>query len=107
MVERIRELCKRDGTNFSAVEKELGFANASLKKTTGAIQADRLYALARRFDVSMEYLLTGIKDEHIKKDEKEMLDVYRELSPEKRMGLIEYARYMKDTQKKTDSSKVG
>ena len=79
MIERIKKLCAKYGTNFSAVEKELGFANASLKKTTSAIRADRLYALAKRFDVSMEYLLTGEQTDYLSKNEKEVLSVYRQL----------------------------
>lgn len=62
MIERITELCKKKNTNFSRLEKELGFANASLKKADGKMQACRLKALADYFNVSMEYLLTGSEE---------------------------------------------
>lgn len=63
IVDRIRELCEKHGTNFSAVEKALGLANASLKKTNEKTQANRLKAIADYFGVSVEYLLTGEEPE--------------------------------------------
>ncbi len=63
IVDRIRELCEKRGTNFSAVEKALGLANASLKKTNEKTQASRLKAIADYFGVSVEYLLTGEESE--------------------------------------------
>lgn len=59
MYERIRKLCAEHGTNISRLERELGFANASLVKADSKMQAKRLYQIAQYFDVSMEYLLTG------------------------------------------------
>jgi len=59
MVNRIKELCGIYGINFSRLERELGFANGSLAKSRENIQADRLYAIASYFHVTMEYLLTG------------------------------------------------
>lgn len=62
MIERIRELCKKNGTSLAAVEKQLGFANGSLAKTDEKTQSVRIKALADYFGVSMEYLLTGKKE---------------------------------------------
>lgn len=59
MYERIKRLCAEKGTNISRLERELGFANASLTKADSKMQSQRLYQLARYFGVSMEYLLTG------------------------------------------------
>lgn len=106
MVDRIKALCMRDGTNFSAVEKELGFANASIKKMNEKSSADRVYALAKRFRVPMEYIYSGENAEHLGADESELLRLYRALSPEKQVELLDYARYHKEKEK-TDSSKVG
>lgn len=69
MVERLKALCVLNNTNFKALEGDLGFANGSLKKSSGKIQADRLKALADYFNVSMEYLLTG-KDLQLSSDPK-------------------------------------
>lgn len=57
MVERIRKLCEEKYTTFGALEKKLGFANGSLRKTDEKIQAVRLKTLADYFGVSMEYIL--------------------------------------------------
>ena len=62
MKKRLEDLCKKRNTNFSRLEKELGFANGSLKKADEKIQSRRLKALADYFHVSMEYLLTGVQE---------------------------------------------
>lgn len=60
MVDRLEKLCKQHKTNFSKLEKNLGFANGSLKKSDPAkIGADRVKKLADYFGVSMEYIMTG------------------------------------------------
>ncbi len=54
----IRKLCKERSLSVTKLEEELGFSNGSLLKGA-AIRSDRLYILAKRLGVSMEYLLTG------------------------------------------------
>ena len=90
MVNRIKALCKERKTNFSAVEKALGLANASLAKTNEKTQSCRLKAIADYFDVSMEYLLTGkeMPREPLKKDERELLCLFRALSSEGRLEAL-------------------
>lgn len=81
MLERLKRLCAESGTNFSALEKELGLANGSLSKTSEKTQCGRIYALARYFDVSMEYLLTGKKnEEHITNEEYLLIQAYRKMN---------------------------
>ena len=91
MVERLRSLCKSEKTSFSALEKELGFANGSLAKSDERIQAARLHALATRFGVSMEYILTGDDTKpHETRDakEQELLRVFRSLNAQGRSEAI-------------------
>ena len=59
MFERIKELCKRDGISIARLERDLGFANGSLSKSSGKIESCRLKAIADYFGVNMEYILTG------------------------------------------------
>ena len=94
MVERIKALCVRDGTNFSAVEKELGFANASIKKMNEKSSADRVYALAKRFDVSMEYIYSGEKRERLSASEKELISLFRKMNGDGRATLLSLAESM-------------
>ena len=54
----IKQLCKEKGISISQLEKDLDYGNGSLTKPK-AISSDRLYKIARYFDVQMEYLITG------------------------------------------------
>lgn len=96
MVNRIRLLCKERGTTFSALEKTLGFANGSIAKTDEKTQSGRLLAIANYFDVSMEYLLTGAEspNEPLSASERELLRLFRELSPEGRTEATERIKEM-------------
>lgn len=112
MVERLLELCKKRHTNFSSVEKRLGFGNASLQKTNEKIQAGRLKKLADYFDVSMEYILTGEETpvDALSASERELLRLFRELNATGQSAALEHVSDMveldKYTKEKTDS-KVG
>lgn len=64
--EKLKKICNEHGTTVSALEKTLGFSNASLSK--GTPRADRLYKIAEYFDLPMEYFL----------DNSERLDYYYE-----------------------------
>lgn len=93
MIERIRYLCKQKGTNFSKLEKELGFANGSLAKTKPeAVQASRVYTLAKYFNVSMEYLMDGsdvsTSNYGISNKEYEMILKFRAISEESKRAIL-------------------
>lgn len=59
MVERIRDLCNKEGISIARLERDLGFANGSIAKSNGRIESYRLKAIADYFGVDMEYILTG------------------------------------------------
>lgn len=94
MLERIKELCDAKKTTFKAVEKELGFANASIKKTNQNTAVSRIYALAKYFGVPMEYLYAGEKAEHLTTDEKELLRLCRSMNDAGRATLLSLAESM-------------
>ena len=56
--EIIRSLCRDKGISVKTLETELGFSNGSLTKG-GALRSDRLYEVAKYFEVPVEYLITG------------------------------------------------
>lgn len=92
MVDRIRDLCEKNGTNFKKLEQALGFANGSIAKSKEEkIQAVRVHAMAQYFGVSMEYILTGKEMQHdhgISRDEYEIIRKYREISEESKRGVL-------------------
>ena len=60
-IDRLQYLCKAREITIKKVEDDLGYSNGSLAKgfKEHKISADRLYEVAKYFDVSMEYLMTG------------------------------------------------
>lgn len=57
-IEMIKDLCSKSGITIAQLEKELGYSNGSLSKSK-TIKAERLMEIARRFNVTMEFLMTG------------------------------------------------
>lgn len=58
LVQKIKELCDSNGTNFAALERALGFGGGSIRKWDSATPAgDRLAKVADYFNVSVDYLL--------------------------------------------------
>lgn len=79
MLERLKSLCKSRNINFSRLEKELNFANGSLAKSKeDKISAARVLALARYFNVSMEYILCGAVPNSFSAEENTIIRAYRE-----------------------------
>lgn len=109
MVERIRKLCEEKYTTFGALEKKLGFANGSLRKTDEKIQAVRLKTLADYFGVSMEYILTGSNSttDELSGDERELLRLFRSMPSESRIELLNYAQFKAGTMDASTSSRAG
>ena len=97
MYERIKMLCKQNGTNITALERELGFAKGSICKWENHEPSyDRVKMIADRFHVSVEYIKNG-EDVQWNPVEQTM-DYTISLSEEEQDLLIEY-RNADDTQK--------
>ena len=56
--EILKQLCEKEGTSIAALEKEMGYGNGYLARAK-SLTSDRVYELARRFKVPMEYIMTG------------------------------------------------
>lgn len=97
MYERIKMLCKQNGTNITALERELGFAKGSICKWENHEPSyERVKMIADRFHVSVEYIKNG---EDVKWNPKEQtMDCTISLSEEEQDLLMEY-RKADDTQK--------
>lgn len=97
MYERIKMLCKQNGTNITALERELGFAKGSICKWENHEPSyERVKMIADRFHVSVEYIKNG-EDVQWNPVEQTM-DYTISLSEEEQDLLIEY-RNADDTQK--------
>ena len=97
MYERIKMLCKQNGTNITALERELGFAKGSICKWENHEPSyERVKMIADRFHVSVEYIKNG---EDVKWNPKEQtMDYTISLSEEEQDLLMEY-RKADETQK--------
>lgn len=56
--EIIKSLCDKEGISIAALEKEMGYGNGYLARAK-SLSADRVYDLSRKFNVPMEYIMTG------------------------------------------------
>ena len=78
IVERIKEKCKEKNTSMNALEKQLNFGNGAIRlwdsKTPGS---DKVILVAKKLDVSLDWLLTGKEPEDLTLDERKLVDLYR------------------------------
>lgn len=84
-VERIKAICKEQKLPISRLEKELGFANGYFNQLRkGTMPADRLRKVAKRLNVSEDFLLYG-EETLAEKDELSEYLEYLRTRPEMRM----------------------
>ena len=76
--DRIKSLANERGISLQTLEAELGFGNSTIVKWDKSTpNADKLNAVAKYFDVSMDYLMNGIDEDGLTtKDNK---DIARDL----------------------------
>lgn len=81
MVERIRKRCAEIGTTMGTLEKELGFANGSIRRWDERVPGiDRVLILANRLEVSIEWLVTGKEPGELTPEEQKLIDTFRSCS---------------------------
>ena len=105
----------RDAKNLTdyKVAKETGISRSTFtdwKNGRSAPKLDKLRKIAELLEVPVEFI-TGEETiaeplDTLTLEEVELLHLYRALSPEKQVELLDYARYHSEKEK-TDSSKVG
>ncbi len=62
--DRIKSLANERGLSLPVLEAELGFGNSTIVKWDKSTpNADKLNAVAKYFDVSMDYLMNGIDED--------------------------------------------
>ncbi len=72
--DRIKSLANERGISLPTLEAELGFGNSTIVKWDKSTpNADKLNAVAKYFDVSMDYLMNGIDEDGLTtKDNKDI-----------------------------------
>ena len=78
--ERIKTLCKNNGITVQQLEIDLGEKPSSISKTTSNSKAEKLYKIAKYFNTSMEYLMTGEEAEMeiiLTREERDIIEAYR------------------------------
>ena len=66
----LKKLCNKRGISINKLEQELGFSQGSLGKINSNVpKADKLYAIARYFDVPMEMFFDKVKDSYLEAKE--------------------------------------
>lgn len=107
IVERIKERCTQKGTTMGTLERELGFANGTIRRWDDKIPSlDRAYKLANSLEVSLEWLITGKEPEDLTPDEKHIIDLYR-AADERGKRHIEQCAKLEAQEQKSSDYKIG
>lgn len=94
-VEKIKQLCKENGTSIKKIEKELGIGNGVIARWSKSNpNYDRLSKVANYFNVSVEYL-TGTEEKPatnegsgLSEEERKFIEWYRSQASEKDKALV-------------------
>ena len=98
-LDRLFSLIEAEGTNQSTVERELGLSNSSFsdwKRGKGKPSIDALIKFSKRFDVSIDWLVSG--EEHRSSNtvtftdptERQLIDRFRQLPDSNKQTVIAY-----------------
>ncbi len=78
MVERIKQLCKAENTTIKALEREIDISNGSIRHWDDKPPAvERVLLVANKFNVSLDWLVTGKEPNDLTPEEKNLIDLYR------------------------------
>ena len=78
IVERIKELCKINEISIKSLEKELNIGNGSIAKWTKSTPSvENILKISKRFNVSLDWLVTGKEEKDLSRDEKKLVELYR------------------------------
>lgn len=78
IVERIRDLCTQNKTTIKALERELNIANGSIRNwEANKPSVEKVLLVSQRFNVSIDWLVTGKESGELTLEEKKLVDLYR------------------------------
>lgn len=81
--ERIQELCKINKTSMNQIEEELGFGKGYISKLGKSTpNTAKIQKIANKFDVTVDYLMTGEDTSNENARNQELSNVYFSLAKE-------------------------
>ena len=106
--DRVKMLAKRQNISVSALEQELGYGNGSLYPHTkdATIRGDRVVELAKYFNVTTDWLLTGDSGERLSYNEWKLVDSFRQMNETQReelQDLIDFLLRYRNSSKKDNT----
>lgn len=107
MVDRICELAHEKSISISALEKTLGLGNGIIGKwRKQSPSCDKLKLVANYLNTTIDYLMTGEEKNSptvvLTADERELLDIYNNLSPKSQGQVKERAIVLAELEVQTD-----
>ena len=107
IVKRIKQKCAEKGTTMGTLEKELGFANGSIRRWDERVPgADRVLILANRLEISVDWLLTGKESGNLTPEEQQLIDYYRKADDRGKRSILRTAE-SESTELESSASKLG
>lgn len=107
IVKRIKEKCAEKGTTMGTLEKELGFANGSIRRWDERVPgADRVLTLANRLEISVDWLLTGKESGNLTPEEQLLVDHYRRADNRGKRSIMRIAE-SESEELESSTSKLG
>lgn len=103
-IDRVLELCKKNGVSVARLERECGFGNGYIKRLkSGMLPADRAQRIADYFGVSMNWLILGeestIKYLQMSAAERQTWATYKQLSAEGKSVIDAVLKYVSQSEK--------
>ena len=78
IVERIQDLCLQYKTTIKALERELNIANGSIRRwNTQKPSVEKVLLVSKKFNVSLDWLVTGKEEKDLTSEEKRLIELYR------------------------------
>lgn len=107
MVERIKELCKINKITIKSLEKELEIGNGSIAKwSKSKPSVENVLKISQKFNVSLDWLVTGKEPEELTLEEKELVNLYRLADERGKRAIIRTAE-AESTEQESSESKIG
>lgn len=104
MVERIKELCKNNKITIKSLEKELEIGNGSIAKwTKSKPSVENVLKISQKFNVTLDWLVTGKEPEELTLEEKNLVNLYRSADERGKRAIIRTAEAENMEQESSDS----